>query len=153
MTPDRQAPLSASLIRPIAIGIFRRADSILVGHGRDALKDQRYCRPPGGAIEFGERAADALRREIREEVHVEIAEPRLLGVLETTFQLEGLPKHELVFVFEATFKDDGLYQLAELPLYEAGWDGRLTWETIGTLRDGPIPLYPEGLIGLLNGTG
>src|SRR5580765_5113979 len=122
--------MSASTIRPIAIGIFRRADRILVGHGHDVRKDQRYCRPPGGAIEFGERAADALRREIREEVHAEIAEPTLLGVLENTFQLEGVPKHELVFVFQAAFTDEALYQLAELPLFEPGWDGRLTWEAI-----------------------
>jgi len=78
-------------IRAIAIGIFRRGDRILVGHGHDAVKGERYCRPPGGAIEFGERAAHALRREMLEEVRAEIDEPRLLGVLENTFMLEGVP--------------------------------------------------------------
>jgi ADP-ribose pyrophosphatase YjhB (NUDIX family) len=145
--------MSASVIRPVAIGIFRRADSILVGHGDDTQKGERYCRPPGGAIEFGERAADALRREIREEVHTEITEPTLLGVLENTFQLEGVPKHELVFVFDTAFSDDALYQLAEVPLFEPGWHGRLTWEPIGAFRRGRIPLYPDGLLSLLNGAG
>ena len=139
-----------STIRPIAIGIFRHDDRILVGHGHDVLKAERFCRPPGGAIEFGERAAHALRREIREEMRAEITEPHLLAVLENTFTLEGVPKHELVFVFETTFLDTHFYQLPELPMYEPGWDGRLTWESLDSFRHGPMPLYPEGLLDLLN---
>lgn len=53
-----------SAIRPIAIGIFRRDEEILVGHAHDVLRGEHYCRPPGGGIEFGERAAETLRREI-----------------------------------------------------------------------------------------
>ena len=104
-------------IRPIAIGIFRRDDRILVGHGHDVLKGEHFCRPPGGAIEFGERAADALRREIREEIRAEITKPHLLAVLENTFKLEGVPKHELIFVFDTKFLDTHFYQLPELPMF------------------------------------
>src|SRR6266545_3941054 len=107
-----------STIRPIAIGIFRCDDRILVGQGHDVLKGERFCRPPGGAIEFGERAADALRREIREEIRAEITNLQLLAVLENMFTLEGVPKHELIFVFETTFLDTHFYQLLELPMYE-----------------------------------
>ena len=138
------------VIRPIAIGIFREGDRILVGHGHDALRGERYCRPPGGALEFGERAADALRREILEEIHAEITPPHLLGVLENTFTLEGARKHEIVFVFETAFVDSRLYQLPELPLYEPGWDGRLTWELLHGFENAAIALYPEGLRELLN---
>jgi mutator protein MutT len=35
---------------------------------------------PGGAVEFGERLADALRREIHEEYGIEIAVGELLDV-------------------------------------------------------------------------
>jgi 8-oxo-dGTP pyrophosphatase MutT (NUDIX family) len=137
-------------IRPIAIGIFRRDDRILVGHGHDVLKGERFCRPPGGAIEFGERAADALRREIREEIRAEITNPHFRGVLENTFTIEGVPQHELIFVFETTFLDAQSYQLPELPLYEPGWDGPLTWELLESFRSGQMRLYPEGLWDLLN---
>jgi ADP-ribose pyrophosphatase YjhB (NUDIX family) len=137
-------------IRPIAIGIFRRAEQILVGFAYDALKAERYCRPPGGAIEFGERAADALRREMQEETHAQIDEPRLLGVLENTFELEGVPKHEIIFVFDAAFADPGLYDLDELVLHETGWDGSLKWVSLGDCRNGTIALYPDGLLALLD---
>ena len=140
----------SSAIRPIAIGIFRCDDRILVGHGHDVLKGERFCRPPGGAIEFGERTAEALRREIREEVRAEIAEPHLLAVLESTFALEGVPMHELVFVFEARFLDTHFYQLPQVAVYEPGWDGHLTWELLDWFRGGPMPLYPDGLLQLLN---
>src|SRR5262249_25090925 len=69
-------------VRRVAICVFRHADRILVARGHDALKGQHFMRPLGGRIEFGELAADALRREIREELNAEIHEPELLGVLE-----------------------------------------------------------------------
>lgn len=138
-----------SAIRPIAIAIIRRADAILVGFAYDKAKDERYCRPPGGAIEFGERAKDALRREMQEEARAKIAEPRLLAVLENTFELEGVPKHELIFVFETAFLDPSLYDLPEIPLYEPGWDGALRWAEMADFRSGNLPLYPDGLLDLL----
>jgi ADP-ribose pyrophosphatase YjhB (NUDIX family) len=143
----------SSSIRPIAIGIFRRADQILVGSAYDVTKNERYCRPPGGAIEFGERAAEALCREMREETRAEVTDTRLLGVLENTFLLEGVPKHEIIFVFHAAFADPTLYELDELPLYEAGWDGKLKWLSLADCRRGSVALYPDGLLSLLEGAG
>ena len=140
-----------SAIRPIAIGIFRRDGQILVGFAYDAFKSERYCRPPGGAIEFGERAAETLRRELREEAHARLGEARLLGVLENTFELEGVPKHEIIFVFDATFADRDIYQQDEIKLYEAGWEGALKWVSLDDCRSGAIALYPEGLLALLDG--
>jgi ADP-ribose pyrophosphatase YjhB (NUDIX family) len=140
----------APAIRPIAICVFRRDGCILVGHARDVVKNEHYCRPPGGAIEFGERALEALRREIREELHTEIEAPELLGVLENTFQLEGKARHEIVFVFQARFVDPAFYELHEVPLYEPGWDGRLTWESLDGFRTSQWPLYPEGLRDLID---
>jgi hypothetical protein len=108
---------------------------------------------PAAPSSSGSARLKLLRREIQEEAHAGILEPRLLGVLETTFQLEGVPKHELVFVFEASFSDAHFYQLADVPLYETGWEGALKWIALSDFRTGVVPLYPEGLLPLLDGAG
>ena len=49
-----------------------RHGRILVGHTYDTVKQDHYCRPLGGGIEFGERGAGAIMREIWEELGAEI---------------------------------------------------------------------------------
>jgi len=44
---------------------------------------------PGGAVDFGERLADALRREIHEEYGIEIAVGELLDVADHILTAEG----------------------------------------------------------------
>ncbi len=53
--------MSEETIHPIAICICRDGDRILVAEYRE--KGRLYYRPLGGAIEFGERGAEAVRRE------------------------------------------------------------------------------------------
>ena len=67
-------------------------------------------RPVGGSIEFGERAADALKREFAEELNQEIRDQRLLCVLENLYSHNDSPGHEIVFVFEAEFADAEAYK-------------------------------------------
>ena len=142
--------MSELQIRPLAICVFRDRDRILVGHAFDAHKNERYCRPPGGGIEFGERAVDALRREIREEIGAEIDNPTLLGVLENIFALEGKRRHEVVFVFTARLRDQTLYAVEEIALHEPGWEGGLKWEPLSRFSNGARPFYPTGLLELLS---
>ncbi len=134
-------------IRHLVICVFRSGSRILVARGFDDVKNEAFFRPLGGAVEFGESSVDALRREIREELGVEIAEPVQLGVLENVFTYRGRPGHEIIFVFDASFVDADLYTNAELPLSEPGWDGPARWVDL----DDPLaaPLYPEGLSRLL----
>jgi len=73
-----------SFIRFVVLCVFRDAGRILVGRGYDDIEDEAFLRPLGGSVEFGETAVDAIRREIREELHAEIADPVLLGVLESS---------------------------------------------------------------------
>jgi ADP-ribose pyrophosphatase YjhB (NUDIX family) len=138
-------------IRLIVIGIFRRGSRILVAPGYDDVKRERFLRPLGGAIEFGEAAEDALRREIREELGLEICDPVRLGVLENRFEFRGRPGHEIVFVFDAAFVDPDVYARSTVPILEAGWDGPAGW--IDLAAPLPWPLYPTGLERLLSGAG
>ncbi|MGI5870002.1 MAG: NUDIX domain-containing protein [Kiritimatiellia bacterium] len=54
---------------------------------------------PGGHLEPGEGLAQALAREIREEIGLEAREPRFLGVAESRFVQKGVPVAEINFVF------------------------------------------------------
>lgn len=136
-------------VRVLAICVFRDADRILVAHGFDVAKGEHFVRPLGGQVEFGERAADAVRREIREELQAEIDQAQLLGVLENLFVYGGAPGHEIVFVFDAKFREPSFYRQKEIPIAEDVWLGPATWESLSTLSSGGTSLYPEGLLSLL----
>jgi ADP-ribose pyrophosphatase YjhB (NUDIX family) len=141
-----------SRIRVLAIGVFREGDRVLVARGVDPVSGEPFHRPLGGGVEFGERAADALRREIVEELGGAIQDVRLLGVLENLFEYEGLPRHEIAFVFDARFSDPTWYGRGELPVTEAGseWEPA-RWISIKAFASGGERLVPDGLLSLLQG--
>lgn len=140
-----------SAIRFLAICVFRQGSRILVAEGFDAAKGESFFRPLGGAVEFGEFAGDAIRREIREELAAEISDPKQLGVLENLFTYQGQPCHEIVFVFDARFIDQRLYQVDSLHIQEEDiWAGPARWIDLnGNL---PFNLFPAGLAALLEQT-
>jgi len=65
------------IVRPVAIGVVRRGDQLLVVAVCDDAGAIKGWRPLGGTIELGERAAEALRREFVEELGEAITEPRI----------------------------------------------------------------------------
>ena len=140
----------AGYIRPLALALFRRGDgAILVVPGFDPVKQQRFYRPLGGGIEFGERAEDAARREIREELGAEIDGLKLLGVFENIFTYLGQPGHELVWLYEARFTDPALYSRDVIEADESGARFEVHWVRPDVFVHGEAPLYPDGLLELL----
>ena len=138
-------------IRDVVICVFRHRGRILVAQGHDGLTGERFFRPVGGGIEFGELAEDSIRREVMEELGLEIAEPVLLGVLENLFEFRRKPGHEIVFVFDARFVDASAYLRRELPISEPGWDGPARWLSLE--EPSPFPIHPNGLVDLLRRSG
>jgi ADP-ribose pyrophosphatase YjhB (NUDIX family) len=137
----------ANRIRPIAICVFRRDDgAILVAPGFDSVKQQRFYRPLGGEIEFGERAEAAVRREIREELGAEIEDLRLLSVNENIFTYLGADGHELVWTFEARLADPSLYERDVVIADEGGSKFEAHWVPLDLFVRGEAPLYPDGLL-------
>jgi ADP-ribose pyrophosphatase YjhB (NUDIX family) len=64
--------MPARHIRPKAVCVVRRGDALLLVDGWDPATGTRFHVPAGGGVEFGERAADAVRRELREELGVDV---------------------------------------------------------------------------------
>ena len=142
----------ANRIRPIAICVFRREDgAILVAPGYDSVKQQRFYRPLGGEVEFGEHAEDAVHREILEELGSEIDDVRLLSVSENIFTFLGAEGHELVWIFEAHLKDESLYQRDVVMCDESGSAFEAHWVALDAFARGEAPLYPDGLLAVLEG--
>lgn len=137
-------------IRPKAVAVIRRGDEVLLSFARDPETGDRYARLLGGGIEFGERAEDTVRRELREEIGVEIADVRKLGVLENMFTHDGRDHHEIIFVFEASFADPAMYARASFVVDEAVCDGPAEWVSLARVRSRELVFYPVELIALLD---
>ncbi|MFJ8459726.1 NUDIX domain-containing protein [Lysinibacillus xylanilyticus] len=82
----------------LARGIFIKDNNVLLaqatGHPNTFL--------PGGHIEFGESAKDALIREIDEELGVTCTVVSLLGLVEHKWEKKGILHCEINQVFEVT---------------------------------------------------
>ena len=136
-------------IRVIAICPFTHAGRILVFDGYDTVKRTAFSRPLGGGVERGELAADALRREIREELGQEIKDIQLLGVLENLFECDGVSGHEIVFVFDAALVDESIYTLPVLHGEEDNGDPLIArWRALSEFDD-DHRLVPLELLTLL----
>jgi mutator protein MutT len=61
----------------------------LARRGPMAKNERGLWEFPGGSVEFGERLADALKREMREEYGIEIAVGELLDVVDHILPEEG----------------------------------------------------------------
>ncbi|WP_227354327.1 NUDIX hydrolase [Haladaptatus salinisoli] len=138
-------------IRPKAFCVVERDGEILVHAHEDPKTGERYYRPLGGGIEFGEHSRAAVVREFREEVGAELVEVVRLGVLENLFSYDGRLGHELVVVYDGAFADESLYEKDALECYEDAFDERFEafWKPIDDFRGETGPLYPEGLLELL----
>jgi ADP-ribose pyrophosphatase YjhB (NUDIX family) len=137
--------------RPCAFVLLRDRDRFLVSEMTDRDDGRVYYRPPGGGIEFGERAAAAATREIREEFGLDIDEPRLLGVVENIFEQHDGPHHEICFVFVAETTDAMLDRLDGADVLDLADGERETARVfhVEALLAAARPLYPDGLAELL----
>lgn len=93
-----------------AICLFRNDDLILVAEGFDEVKGEFYYRPIGGKIEFGETSAQAIQREVLEEIEANIHNLNYIGTIENIFTYNGDLGHEVVFVYDAEFVDKSFMQ-------------------------------------------
>ena len=131
-------------IRPISIALVYRGTDILVMAVRDGSGSIRGWRPLGGAIEFGESAAEAIRREFLEEIGASIRCVRQVCVLENRFQHEAVRGHEIVFVFEAEFLDPTSYTACG-SFTDDGITTDVAWRPVREFTEHSQQLFPDEL--------
>lgn len=144
---------------PTPVGRFSVRTVAVVLHGDRLLihrmEHDDFWSLPGGRVEFGEPAAAALARELREELGVEANVGRLLWLVENFFALGGRQRHEVGFYFDVALPRD-------CPLYGCNDPFRgnepdvpliYRWQPVATLPD--VPLQPAflrtGVVSLPNG--
>jgi len=55
---------------------------------------------PGGHVEFFEKAKDALERELKEELDMEVESMEYIGTVENMYESENLKHHEINLIFK-----------------------------------------------------
>jgi 8-oxo-dGTP pyrophosphatase MutT (NUDIX family) len=114
---------------------------------RGAIKGWR---PLGGSIEFGERAADALKREFAEEIGEAVSEPKLLSVIENLYTHHDAAGHEIVFVFETSLIDERAYAKDAFSFHDGGVHNDVRWVALTRFRSGEEQLFPDRLLGIVD---
>ena len=144
---DAASPRTAAQhIRVIALGLVLHEDHVLVAEGFDSVKDQTFYRALGGEVEFGEAAAGAVVRELREELSRETIVRELLGVIENRFTLEGSRGHEIVFEYLAAFAPGAAPpDLEPLTAHEGEATFTARWLSLPELLAGTFRVYPDGV--------
>ena len=128
-------------IRPVVIGIARNGNRILVSEGRDKVKNQTFYRCLGGGIEFLEKSQDALRREYKEELGVEIEIIDYLGLAENIFTYQGKNAHEMILFYNVKIKKSDLKE--KYHIVDGDFEMNAYWIDIDEFKNNKKILYPE----------
>lgn len=134
--------MSTRKIKAKAMAVFVAHGRMLVTPGFDSVKNKRYYRLPGGHIEFGERAAETLCREMQEELAADIEVVAKLEIVENIFNYEGCEYHEIIFIHHARFLDDAMTLREDLRNLESDYEEIFRWIPIEVVLGGDRPLYP-----------
>lgn len=140
-----------SHIRVKALGLHWRDGRLLAAEVLDDAGRVKGVRPLGGSVEFGETSSDAVRREFREELGIDVAIVGEPIYLENIYEHEGAPGHEVLILFEVLFPSGAFAEQDCVRFHEDnGAAGVARWFALDQLDVAGGPdLYPAGLKDLL----
>ena len=133
-------------IRPHAQVIITRNNKLFCVEGKDKNKGEVFYRTPGGGIDFGEYAKDAVAREMLEEFNTKLVSVEYIGIDENIFAYEGSPGHEITFLFTADFEDESMYEDKFYPILDGEPEDGAKWEPIQSFLSGEKTLYPHKVL-------
>lgn len=108
-------------------------------------KGQPYFYVPGGRIKMNEKSEDAVKREIQEELGVEVKVNRMLWINENFFKEETSEEqfHEVCFFYLVELKENEDLKGNEFVVDEEGKIHTYYWKTLDEIKY--INLYPQFL--------
>ncbi|MCS6928847.1 MAG: NUDIX domain-containing protein [Saprospiraceae bacterium] len=136
-------------MRVIALCLLQHRDCLLLQEFWHEFDNYKYYRPPGGGVEHGERAEEAVRREMWEELNSPIDDVRLVEVFENLFRYGGEQRHEIVFLFQATPLGSHLFASNEVVIRENGRLRKGLWVPLSKLLRREVVICPQRLSELL----
>lgn len=126
-----------------------RAEAIIIGNDGNSVfvqcdHEESFYRFPGGAVEFGESAAEAIKRELIEEFDLQSEIGSLACLNESIVEYDGKKRHDCTILHWVTIDDsfnkDSLKHNEQQGI-------QLIRRTFKQLKQ--KPLYPEGILDFL----
>lgn len=141
----RDMPASSAVPDVKALALIRHPDDdrILVGTSDPDPRHPPFQRLLGGRIQFGERAATTVERELLEELGLKVHAGEFVATLEVFFSYRGAPGHEIAIVYEAAFDEPAEYKRQEFVGIEDP-PHHAVWRSISNPPPGVL-LAPEGI--------
>jgi 8-oxo-dGTP diphosphatase len=122
-----------------AEGIVRQGDCFLV----QCDIEESFYRFPGGTVEFGETAAEAVARELQEEFGLTARAGALAAVSERYFDYGGRRHHQVTLLHWCDLTSSCPNEIG----HREAPDAKVVWRTIDQLRKQMV--VPEGILDVL----
>jgi 8-oxo-dGTP pyrophosphatase MutT (NUDIX family) len=134
-------------IRPIVLGIVKKDNKILVSEGYDKTKNEIFYRSIGGGIEFLENSKDALKREFKEELNIDINVGEFLGISENIFTYNGKNAHELILFYNVDINNFDYKE--KYHIVDDNCENDAMWIDIDNFINGELKIYPKEIFNYL----
>ena len=111
--------------------VIRNGDKVLLHKN---MNDDFYA-VPGGRIKIGEDSISAIKRELFEEICVNINVDKMIGLVENFFEYNGNKHHEVMIVFSSSFDEDSeFYNQEVIKGIEKDGELNLVWKSIEDIK-------------------
>jgi len=107
-----------------------------------AVVPGNFYRVLGGSMDFDEDAETTVRREVREEINMEIENLERLDVVENRFTYADERGHEVIFLYKGTPEKKEWDMSKPLHIVEDTYEFDAVWVPIPDILTGDKPLYP-----------
>lgn len=112
------------------------------------FEDGVFYRVLGGSLEMNETIEEGMRREIQEELDSEIENLKFIQVIENRFTYQGIPGHEIIFMYSGDLVRKELYEVEEFevidnPHVPESYTFTVKWISFDDVLSGKKTLFPD----------